>query len=148
MDYVELRKEVIEAGLLDRQYGYYALKFATTFGMLALSIFILVKVNNFAFQLLDAVFLAFVFVQFGMLMHDAGHQQIFKASWKNTAVGLITGNLITGMSSGSWSINHDRHHSSPNDVDEGHALAKSGDRIVVVGQSTGDDIDALLLKYK
>ena len=118
MDYISLRKEVIERGLLDRQYGYYALKFATTFGMLVLSVFILVRVNNFAFQLLDAVFLAFVFVQFGMLMHDAGHQQVFKSSWKNTAVGLITGNLVTGMSSGSWSINHNRHHSSPNDVDE------------------------------
>lgn len=48
MDYVSLRKEIIEAGLLERQYGYYAWKLASTFSLLAVSIFFLVKVDNFA----------------------------------------------------------------------------------------------------
>lgn len=118
MDYLSLRKEVIDARLLERQYGYYAFKVALTIGMLALSLFILLKANSFWLQLLNAVPLAFVFVQFGLLMHDASHQQIFNSSWKNRMVGLFTGNLVTGMSVGSWSINHNRHHSSPNDLDD------------------------------
>ena len=31
MDYITLRKQVNDAGLLERQYGYYAFKFASTF---------------------------------------------------------------------------------------------------------------------
>lgn len=118
MDYIALRKEVMEAGLLDRQYGYYAFKITSTFALLALVVFLLLKTHNFALQLLVAVFFAFVYVQFGMLMHDAGHQQIFNSSWKNNVIGLLTGNLVTGMSTGSWGINHNRHHSSPNDEED------------------------------
>ncbi|MBI2141624.1 fatty acid desaturase [Candidatus Woesearchaeota archaeon] len=118
MDYVELKKQVVDAGLLERQYSYYAIKAAVTLGLLAVSILILLNIDNLAVQLLNAVLAAFVFVQCGMLMHDAGHRQIFNADWKNTLAGLIAGNLATGTSVWSWMSGHNKHHGSPNDLDE------------------------------
>ena len=118
MDYITLRKEVIDAGLLERQYGYYAWKLASTFGLLAVSIFFLAKVDNFAFQLLNAVFLTFVFAQFGFIMHDAVHNGIFKGDLKNKLVGFITGSLIINISSSSWAYKHNKHHANPNHEDD------------------------------
>ena len=139
MDYIAFRKEVIERGLLDRQYGYYTYKIIFTFAFLALSVFFLVKVDNFALQLLNAAFLAIVLVQVGLIMHDAEHQQIFNSSWKNSLIGLITGNLAINLSAGSWASEHNKHHSAPNNADidpdvnisvlaysEEQALAKNG----------------------
>lgn len=117
MDYIALQERIIAAKLLDRQYGYYAFKIATTASLLVLSIFFLAKVENFALQLLNAAFLAFVLVQVAMLMHDAGHRMIFNSSWKNDLVGLITGNLILYISFDSWKKVHNRHHISPNVID-------------------------------
>ncbi len=118
MDYVALRKEVIDAGLLERQYGYYAFKMVFNFALLALGIFILATVDNFALQLLNAAFLAFVFTQFGFIMHDAVHKGIFKGDLKNKLVGIITGSLIINISSSSWAYTHNKHHANPNQVDE------------------------------
>ena len=117
MDYASLRQEIIDAGLLERQYGYYTFKIASTLGLLAVSIFVLMRVDSFAIQLFNSVFLAFVFVQIAMLMHDANHQEIFNSGWKNDVVGLIAGNLMISISSSSWKNVHGRHHSAPNVID-------------------------------
>ena len=116
MDYVTLRKEITGAGLLDRQYGYYAYKMGFTIGLLVLSYLLLATVDNFVFQLFNAAFLAFAFVQIGFVMHDAIHMQIFKGKLKNELAGVLTGSLTVNVSS-SWADLHLRHHSAPNHVD-------------------------------
>src|SRR3989344_5603446 len=113
MDYIALRKEVIDAGLLNRQYGYYTFKIFSTLGLLGVGIFILATVDNFGLQLLNAVFLTFVFAQLGFIMHDAVHSCIFKDDKKNRLVGVLTGSII-GISSSSWYYKHNMHHSAPN----------------------------------
>ena len=116
MDYATLRKEVAGAGLLERQYGYYAYKMGFTIGLLVLSYSLLVIIDNFVFQLFNAAFLAFAFVQIGFIMHDAIHMQIFKGKLKNELAGVLTGSLTVNVSS-SWADLHLRHHSAPNHVD-------------------------------
>ena len=116
MDYVALRKEVVEAGLLNRQYGYYALKFIITFGTLALSYLLLATVDSFVFQLFNAAFLAFAIVQVGYIMHDAIHMQIFSDKRKNDFAGILTGALTVNVSS-SWADAHLLHHKAPNHTD-------------------------------
>ena len=113
MDYVTLRKEVTEAGLLDRQYGYYAFKTIFTFGSLGLSYLLLATIDSFVFQLFNAAFLAFSIVQVGYIMHDAIHMQIFKGKWKNNFAGIVTGSLTINVSS-SWADLHLQHHKAPN----------------------------------
>ncbi len=118
MDYIALRKEVIDAGLLERQYGYYAYKAVFSIVLLAASIFVLVEFDSLALQMLNALFLAFALVQFGMLLHDADHQQVFRSSKRNELLGMATGNLVLGVSSHAWTEVHNKHHSSPNHIDE------------------------------
>lgn len=117
MDYIELRSQVIKAGLLDRQYWFYFYKSMFNVLLLSISVFVLLTVDNFALQLLNAVFLAFIVVQFGLVMHDADHQQVFKSQRNNEFLGMITGSLILNVSSSAWTEVHNRHHSSPNHVD-------------------------------
>ena len=61
-----------------------------------------------------AVALGFVSGQFGFQLHDAGHQQMFRSRTLNAVVGILTGNLVLGMSHGWWVDKHNRHHGNPN----------------------------------
>jgi fatty acid desaturase len=68
------------------------------------------------FALLDAVFLAVLSGQFGFLMHDAGHRQVFKKTWKNDVFGYIA-TFFNGNSFRAWMKGHNEHHDHPNHVD-------------------------------
>ncbi len=116
MDYITLKKEVVEAGLLSRQYSYYASKIGFAIGLLVLSYLLLATIDNFVFQLFNAAFLAFAIVQIGFIMHDAIHMQIFRDKWKNDLAGALTGSLTVNVSS-SWAATHLQHHSVPNHAD-------------------------------
>lgn len=116
-DYAELKYLVKQAGLLEKQPIYYALKIALVVAMLMLGILFLLIVHPFWLQLLNAVYLAIVTTQLGLLGHDAGHRQLFQATWKNDMVGLITGDLLVGMSHAWWLDKHNKHHSHPNQRD-------------------------------
>jgi Fatty acid desaturase len=49
-------------------------------------------------------------------MHDAGHRQMFAKPWLNVLVGLLTADLLLGISYGWWVGKHNRHHANPNHV--------------------------------
>ena len=115
-DYIALKRIVTERGLLDRQYGYYAFKIPLTLAILGASVAILMIADALWIHLLNAVFMAFAFGQLGLLAHDAGHRQIFRSGVKNDAVMLMVGILI-GLDRSWWMDKHNRHHSSPNNVD-------------------------------
>ena len=65
-------------------------------------------------QMADALLLAFVFGQLGLLGHDAGHNQVFASRRWNTILGRICGNLLLGMGLDWWRDHHNAHHASPN----------------------------------
>lgn len=114
-------------------------------GLLAVCLAVLVLFRRQPWVIgFDAVALAVVLGQLGFQLHDAGHRQMFERSQLNTVVGLITGNLLLGMSYGWWVDKHNRHHANPNEVDldpdigpgvisysEGRALASRGLRRLV-----------------
>ncbi len=116
-DYSELKSLIKQSGLLEKQPLYYINKMILLFIMLALSIAILLFVKPFWLQLFNAALLAIVTTQFGLLGHAAGHRQIFRTTWKNDIVGLITGNLFVGISHQWWMERHNKHHSHPNEHD-------------------------------
>jgi fatty acid desaturase len=85
------------------------------------------------------VVLGIVTTQIAFLGHDATHQQIAASRRINRLIGLIAGNLLTGLSIGWWSEKHNRHHANPNkehhdpDIGEGvlaftaeHAANRTG----------------------
>ena len=113
--YAELKRLVEEKGLLKRQYNYYGFKVPLTFGLLALGWIALILIDNVWLRMLDAAFIAFIAVQVGFIGHDAGHQQIFRASWKNDVLGLLNG-FSLGASYSWWVDTHNRHHGRPNQI--------------------------------
>ncbi len=116
-EYAELKGLMKQKGLLEKQPIYYTYRVALLLSLLLIGVVFLLLVNNFWLQLLNAVYLAFVFTQIGLLSHEAGHRQMFHRSWKHDLIGLIGGDLFIGMSYAWWLNKHNAHHSNPNQVD-------------------------------
>jgi fatty acid desaturase len=115
-DYADLKRLIMQAGLLDKQLAYYVFNVALRLTLLAASLAFLLVVGNSWLQLLNAAFLAFVFTQIGFLGHDAGHRQIFNGAPRNDLFGLMP-NLVLGLSRSWWIDTHNQHHANPNDLD-------------------------------
>jgi fatty acid desaturase len=117
-EYARLKRLIKRNGLLDRQPAYHVAKTAFTLGLLAVSLALLFVLGDSWFQLLNAAYLAVVFVQISFLAHDFGHRQFaFRAPWKNTWSTLILGNLLLGISRQWWIDKHNEHHAHPNQMD-------------------------------
>src|SRR5215210_2863785 len=116
--YAQLKRLIKQNGLLDRQPAYYAGKTVFTLGLLAVSMALLFVFDDTWFQLLNAAYLAFVFVQISLLSHDFGHRQFtFHSSRMNDWLTLIFGNFLLGLSRQWWIDKHNDHHCHPNQMD-------------------------------
>jgi fatty acid desaturase len=105
---------VHEAGLLEPQGKYYAVKLAYTLAMFAAGIALLFLLSGWARVLVAAPYLAFVCAQLGFLAHDLGHKQVFSSTRTNSWVGMLVSNLLVGMSLCWWNDKHNAHHANPN----------------------------------
>jgi fatty acid desaturase len=113
-----LKRLIKKNGLLYRQPAYYAGKTVFTLGLLAVSMALLFILDDTWFQLLNAAYLAFVFVQISLLAHDFGHRQFsLRSPWKNDWLTLVFGNLMLGISRQWWIDKHNEHHGHPNQMD-------------------------------
>ena len=116
--YAELKRLIKENGLLDQQPAYFAGKVLLNLTLLAVGLTLLLILENTWLQLLNAAYLAFVFVQISLLAHDFGHRQFsFRVSWKNDWLTLVFGNLLLGDSRQWWIDKHNEHHGHPNQLD-------------------------------
>jgi fatty acid desaturase len=116
-DYVIVKRRVRDAGLLEKQPWFYVRSIAAKLSLLAACLLVFALFRNPWLQAANAVVLAFVSGQLGFQLHDSGHRQMFTKGWLNALVGLMTGNLLLGMSYGWWVEKHNRHHANPNHVD-------------------------------
>jgi fatty acid desaturase len=116
-EYTQLSRQIKQAGLLDRRYGYYTAKLSLNLVLLAAGGAAFVALGDSWWQLVTAAYLAVVFTQIAFVGHDAGHRQIFRSRRANNLVGLVHANLLVGISFGWWVAKHDRHHTNPNHQD-------------------------------
>ena len=116
-EYAQLKRNLELEALFARQPLYYILTVSVTLAALAASVTIVVSTKLIGLQLLNAVFLGFVFCQLSYVVHDAGHGQIFRSSRKNQLLGTLVTSLVLGMSYKYWHQSHNRHHANPNHVD-------------------------------
>ena len=114
-DYAELKRLIVQQGLLNKQPRYYVTQILLILALLALSVTVLVLIDSLWIQLANAVFLAFVFTQISFLGHDACHRQIFGSARQNNIAGSIFWNVLLGMSNRWFIYRHNRHHVSPNE---------------------------------
>ncbi len=115
--YAELRTKVREAKILDRDYGFY---FSVGFVSLLVTFVSLYSIAV-STSMISVVFWSTVFVFFSIqlagLFHDAGHRAIFnKPLYNDIFGGFIAG--ISNVSYSYWKFKHNKHHASPNEVDE------------------------------
>jgi omega-6 fatty acid desaturase (delta-12 desaturase) len=55
------------------------------------------------------IVLAVAFLQWFILLHEAGHRTLFRTRLLNTAAGHVAG-LVSGFPYSSWTLIHFRHH--------------------------------------
>ncbi|SCG80475.1 Fatty acid desaturase [Micromonospora echinaurantiaca] len=115
-DYADLSRLVRTVGLLERRRGYYAVRIGLVVGCFAGLWALVFLLGESWWQLGVAVALAVVFAQAGFIGHDAGHRQIARTRRANDLIGIVHGNLLTGISYGWWVDKHNRHHAHPNTV--------------------------------
>ncbi|MDC1205418.1 acyl-CoA desaturase [Candidatus Pacebacteria bacterium] len=108
--YVELEQQLIDMGYFKRSYGYYALLAVSIVCGAILSIYILFATDNLLIQLCNAIFLAFVMLQGGVLAHDFSHSQVFENKNINRTCAIFAFNLVLGLSEGNWNHTHNAHH--------------------------------------
>ncbi|MBB4685042.1 fatty acid desaturase family protein [Amycolatopsis jiangsuensis] len=111
--YGRLLGEVRDAGLLRRQYGYYAIRIVANLVVFAGAWVAFAFLGDSWWQLVIAALLAVVFAQLAFVGHDAGHKQIFRTRRPNDVLGVAHGGLV-GMSYQWWIEGHNRHHANPN----------------------------------
>jgi fatty acid desaturase len=133
-DFGDLARQVREAGLLDRRFGYYSLKIPLTIAAFGVGFAGLVLIGNSWFALGIAVFLGLMFTQLGFVGHDAGHQEVFRSRRANRLLGFLVGNVLIGMSFGWWVPKHSAHHAHPNEIGRDPDV---GEGVVVPAASNG-----------
>ena len=114
-EYFQLRRLILEHGLLDRQYAYYAVKASLAFALLIANVAILVVFDSLWVQMANAGLMAVAFAQFAFLGHDSGHRQIFRSVKRNDMLMMLAAS-VTGMAPSWWQDKHTKHHVSPNQI--------------------------------
>ncbi|MET1007541.1 MAG: acyl-CoA desaturase [Propionibacteriaceae bacterium] len=124
-DFGPLRARIQGDRLLDRRTGWYARKGGLLLVALLLLVDALLMLQGSWWALLLAPVAAIISAQISFLGHDAGHQQISSSRRVNRVIGILTANVLAGISYGWWQDKHLRHHANPNhegldpDVGEG-----------------------------
>jgi len=115
--YSELVAEIRRQGLLRPRHRYYLALASLNIGGLVLVVMGLVLLHDSWWALLIAPAFAVVSTQIAFFSHDAAHRQIARGKRAITALCLIQGNLLNGLSYGWWVAKHNAHHAHPNDLD-------------------------------
>jgi fatty acid desaturase len=109
-----LQERIRRAGLLEPRPGFYVEQFAGVVAMTVVAWALVVAVGDSWLQLAVAVAFAFSYGQTALLLHDAGHSQIFRSHRARDWACYVLGNVLLGISAGWWVRHHNRHHNHPN----------------------------------
>ena len=112
--YAQLRKDVIKAGILDRDYRYYALLTVIIAAGIAVSLFYIVHLSVSPWLALWALIFSFFAVQICGIVHDSGHRAIFRSRALNDIAGEIS-SFFLAMGYNPWRIRHNAHHAHTNE---------------------------------
>ncbi len=114
--YTELSREVKDAGLLGRCYGFYWSRIGLTVAAFAAIWIAVALLEDSWWQLTLAAALAVVTTQFGYLGHDGAHQQMFRSAQWNRRVAQVISCGFAGLSYSWWMRKHNKHHNAPNQI--------------------------------
>ncbi len=124
-DFAALSRQIRAAHLLDRRRWGYVVRIALTLAAFAGTWWAFVRVGDSWYMTIVAAVMGLTFTQVAFLGHDGGHQQVARTKRVNDVLGLITGDLLIGLSYGWWVDEHNRHHSHPNHEDRDPDIGES-----------------------
>ena len=74
--------------------------------------------DNFGISVFaGGLLMALYFQQIAFMGHDLGHTAVFHNRRTDSAVGLLIGNLFSGISMGWWKATHNVHHCATNSIE-------------------------------
>jgi len=111
--YAALRADVIDAGILHRDYRYYAILTVSLLLATAISLFYLIRLPASWPLVAWAVAFALLAVQLCGVIHDAGHRAVFRSTALNDLLGGSVAGLLA-MGFHSWRVQHNAHHAHTN----------------------------------
>ena len=109
----QLKRLLWEQGCFEPRLEFYVNQLIGMLAIFMVNIAVLLLVDSFSVQIVNAIVLGLVFAQLAMLVHDIIHQQ----AWKSGLIHRLLGGLILGMSGGWWQDKHNqKHHRYPNQI--------------------------------
>jgi len=125
--YFQLRQLIMDAGLMDRRYGYYLARGLASLALFLGALgFVFVLPPGWVWTVVAAILLAFTTNQLGVIGHDAGHLAVFRRERPNWALGHLCLSVLLGVSFWSWRDHHNQHHVLTNIQDEDPDLEFGG----------------------
>ena len=115
--YADLAREVRAEGLLRRRPGTYAGQAAALLVALGAVVTVMVLWSDAWWLVALAPAMAFITTQTSFLGHDIGHRQVARSAARSRVLGLLAGNLLSGLSYSWWVGKHNAHHAHPNDLE-------------------------------
>lgn len=98
---------------MQRRRCLFFFHFALTSLGLAVSIALLLTIHVFWVQALNALFLAFLCGQIGLLGHGADYMQVSAKGSRNMILSHLCA-FLTGLSANAWLEQHNQHHANAN----------------------------------
>lgn len=115
--YGKLRADVMDAGILKRDYfHYFVLSLVDLAGLFGCVYLFIVSMHP-VWLVFWGLGIAFFTVRIGGLLHDAGHRAIFDSALWNDIYGYCYSVLIA-FPFQKWKVKHNAHHAHTNEVDE------------------------------
>lgn len=114
--YGDLAGRVRAAGLMRRHPGTFARHLIVLVLVLGMVVALMATHRESWWLLVLAPPLAILATRTSFLGHDIGHLQVARSARSSRLLGLVVGNLLSGLSYGWWVRKHNAHHAHPNDL--------------------------------
>lgn len=121
LEFRALRQRLVDEGVFDIKAWYFVLHFVIFIGMLLAAVLCVeqtaVSSCPYLWTVAGAVLLGFFWQQIAGLGHDGGHNSVTHVRDLDFRIGMVTGNLLTGISVGWWKKSHNTHHTVTNSIE-------------------------------
>ena len=117
-EYRVLARSIESSSLMQTNTSYYV-RLCPWYATLLVGVVVCVvggSSNLWISSVLGGILMAGFFQQVAFLGHDLGHTAVTHTREGDTLLGLLCGNMMTGISMGWWKATHNTHHISTNHI--------------------------------